>query len=148
MCCYWFRHQKQTVSHTAKKLYDFISEKNCLCPLYYDLWYSSDCCLMFLHKWIFCFTIVKIVCCYWILLCSGSINSTSLLFGFMKIVFMYNMNSKKSYQKMLIIQDTNEKSFDLLKCIIFQCQLDTTVSFIENGRRKIIEAAAVRKDQV
>ena len=66
----------------------------------------------------------------------------------MKIVFMYNMNSKKSYQKILIIQDTNEKSFDLLKCIIFQRQLDTTVSFIENGRRKIIEAAAVRKDQV
>ena len=58
------------------------------------------------------------------------------------------MNSKKSYQKILIIQDTNEKSFDLLKCIIFQRQLDTTVSFIENGRRKIIEAAAVRKDQV
>ena len=66
----------------------------------------------------------------------------------MKIVFIYNMNSKKSYQKMLIIRDTNEKSFDLLKCIICHRQLDTTVSLIENGRWKIIEAAAVRKDQV
>ena len=53
------------------------------------------------------------------------------------------MNSKKSYQKMLIIRDTNEKSFDLLKCIICHRQLDTTVSLIENGRQKIIEAAAV-----
>ena len=28
MCCYWFRHQKQTVSHTAKKLYDLLLSVN------------------------------------------------------------------------------------------------------------------------
>ena len=58
------------------------------------------------------------------------------------------MNSTKNYQKRLIIQDTNEKSFDVSKCIISQRQSETTVTSTENGRRKIIEAAAVRKDQV
>ena len=35
-----------------------------------------------LHKWIFCFTTVKFFFCYWILLYSGSISSTSLLRNF------------------------------------------------------------------
>ena len=58
------------------------------------------------------------------------------------------MNSKKNCQKRLIKRDTNEKSFHVSKCIIWQRQPDTTVISIKNGRRKIIEAAAVRKDQV
>ena len=48
----------------------------------------------------------------------------------------------------MIIRDTNEKSFDVSKCVICQRQSDTTVISTENGRRKIIEAAAVGKDQV
>ena len=42
---------------------------------------------------------MKIVCYYWNLLHSGSINSTSFLFSFIKIVLIYNMNSEKGYQK-------------------------------------------------
>ena len=41
-----------------------------------------------------------------------------------------------------------KKSFNVSKCIICQHQLDTTVTSTENGRQKIIEAAAVQKDQV
>ena len=59
------------------------------------------------------------------------------------------MNSKKKYEKRLTIRGMNEKSFDVSKCIIIcQCQSDTTVTSTENGRPKIIEAAAVQKDQV
>ena len=55
---------------------------------------------MFSHKWIFCFTTVKIVCSYWNFPHSGSINSTSLLFSFIKVVLIYNnMNSKKLSKK-------------------------------------------------
>ena len=41
-----------------------------------------------------------------------------------------------------------KKSFNVSECIICQRQLDTTVTSTENGRQKIIEAAAVQKDQV
>ena len=47
-----------------------------------------------------------------------------------------------------MMRDINEKSFDVSKCIICYRQSDATVPSTENGRRKIIEAAAVRKDQV
>ena len=46
---------------------------------------------------------MKTVCCYWKLLYSGLINSTSLLFSLIKIILTYNMNSKKNYQKRLIL---------------------------------------------
>ena len=60
-------------------------------------------------------------------------------------MLIYNANSKNKYQKRLVLRDTNEKSFDVSRCIICQHQSDTTVTSTENGRRKIIEAAAVAK---
>ena len=58
------------------------------------------------------------------------------------------MNLKKIYQKRLILWDTNEKSFDVWRCILWQRHLDTTVTSTEKGRWKIIETAAVWKHQV
>ena len=91
---------------------------------------------------------MKIVCCYWNLLHSGSINSTSFLFSFIKIVLIYNMNSEKGYQKKVNTTRHKRKKIDVSRCIICQCQSDTTVTSTKNGERKIVEAAAVRKDQV
>ena len=42
----------------------------------------------------------------------------------------------------------NEKRFDVSRRIICRHQSDTTSTSTENGRQKIIEAAAVRKDEV
>ena len=55
---------------------------------------------------------------------------------------------QKNYQKRLVLQDTNEKGFDVSRCIICQHQSDTTVTSIENGRCQLIEVAAVWKDEV
>ena len=79
-----------------------VSEQNCHCPLYYDLWYSSDYCSMFLQKWIF-------VCWYLNLLWSASINSTSLLFSFTKIVLIYEF--KKNISKKVNIMRYEWKKF-------------------------------------
>ena len=48
------------------------------------------------------------------------------------------MNSKTSYQKRLILPDTNERGLDVSRCII--CQ--RTAISTENGRRKIIKQRA------
>ena len=44
------------------------------------------------------------------------------------------MNSKKGYQKRLLLRGTNEKDFDALRFTFSLRQSDTTVTSTENGR--------------
>ena len=53
------------------------------------------------------------------------------------------MNSIKSYQKRLVLRDTNEKGFDIWRFTISLHQSNITVTSIENGRQKIIKATIV-----
>ena len=57
------------------------------------------------------------------------------------------MNLKKSYQKRLILRDTNGKGFDISRFTFSLRQSDTTVTSTEYRKRKIIKATAVQKDK-
>ena len=58
------------------------------------------------------------------------------------------MNLKKSYQKRLILRDTNGKGFDVSRFTFSLRQSDTTVTSTEYRKRKIIKATVVQKDKV
>ena len=55
---------------------------------------------------------------------------------------------KKKLTKVIILQDTNEKGFDVSRFTISLCQSDTTVTWTENWRWKMLKTTAVQKEVV
>ena len=55
---------------------------------------------------------------------------------------------KKGYYKRLILHNTNDKGFDILRFTISPHQSYITVTSTKNWRRKVIKPAAMQKEEV